>query len=286
MSFLVVKNNRLELEELAGIIRGACPDVSIKGAYSAEEVLALPSQSFDVAFIDPELEPGKMSGVELAEHLKKYHRNTHVIFVSKNKNYYEAAFSVHADGYFLLQDISAEKIKHEMDYLMNNYPSALKTRGKVFARTFGGFDLYLDGEIVTFDRSKAKELLALLVDRRGGSLTPREACAFLFEGYPYDTLRNGYYHVVVSSLTSTLDRLNIGHIIKKNRKRIAIVPNNIECDAYNYLRGDVTAIRQYDGNYLSGYRWAGYATKLLNKLRSEPQCRVLKMPVKSVPPSN
>ena len=38
---------------------------------------------------------------------------------------------------------------------------------KVYVKTFGGFDLYYRGELIYFSSSKAKELLAVLVDWRG-----------------------------------------------------------------------------------------------------------------------
>ena len=39
--------------------------------------------------------------------------------------------------------------------------------GKVYIKTFDGFDLYKDGKMVYFSSAKAKELLAFLVDRKG-----------------------------------------------------------------------------------------------------------------------
>ena len=38
----------------------------------------------------------------------------------------------------------------------------------IFIRTFGYFDVFVDGVPILFRSEKAKELLALLVDRRGG----------------------------------------------------------------------------------------------------------------------
>ena len=37
------------------------------------------------------------------------------------------------------------------------------TSDKVYVKTFGGFDLYYQGELIYFSSSKAKELLAILV---------------------------------------------------------------------------------------------------------------------------
>lgn len=45
------------------------------------------------------------------------------------------------------------------------------TSDKVYVKTFGGFDLYYQGELIYFSSSKAKELLAILVDWSGKEVT-------------------------------------------------------------------------------------------------------------------
>ena len=63
---------------------------------------------------------------------------------------------------------------------------ASETNGKhhIFIRTFGHFDVFVDGEAILFNHSKAKELLALLVDRRGGFVGATEAISCLWEDEP------------------------------------------------------------------------------------------------------
>ena len=52
------------------------------------------------------------------------------------------------------------------------YSELTKMEGKrIVIRTFGYFDIFVDGETIPFSCKKAKELLALLVDRRGGFVT-------------------------------------------------------------------------------------------------------------------
>ncbi len=51
----------------------------------------------------------------------------------------------------------------------------------IFARTFGDFDLFVDGEAVLFKRSKSKEMLAYLIYKAGGMVNRKEIAAILFE---------------------------------------------------------------------------------------------------------
>lgn len=254
MSFLVVDNKKPELDALTEILKNVRPDVSVFTASSAEETLEMSSLSFDAAFINPVLEEGKMNGIELAARLKAIHKDTHVIFVAGSNKYYREAFSVHADAY-LLKKVSEDDIRKELDYLMYYYPSPLKVKGKVFVQTFGGFNVFLDGKIIKFPRKKAKELLAILVDRRGSPVTSREACAILFSHRPYDLNVNGYYHVLVNALTRTLGDAGIINIIERNKSDLAVNPDAFECDAYRYLKGDPSTAKQYRGDYMSCYNW-------------------------------
>ena len=41
-------------------------------------------------------------------------------------------------------------------------------------RTFGGFDVFADGRMVTFKQKKCKELLAVLVDKEGEGMSRAE----------------------------------------------------------------------------------------------------------------
>ena len=56
------------------------------------------------------------------------------------------------------------------------------TSDKVYVKTFGGFDLYYQGELIYFSSSKAKELLAVLVDWRGKAVTLSHLASILSEG--------------------------------------------------------------------------------------------------------
>lgn len=261
MSFLVVDNKRLELDSLTAILKTVRPEIRVFSIPSAEDVLDMSSLDFDAAFIDIELDAGRMNGLELAARLKSVHKDTHIIFVTKSRKYFREAFSVHADAY-LLKKVSEDDVRRELNYLTNYYPAPLKVSGKIYMRTFGGFSVFLDGKMIEFNRSRAKELLALLIDRRGIPVTAREACAVLFGDRPYDESCNGYYHVIVNSLARTLEKVGMEKILVKSKKYIAVDPDTFECDAYRFLRGDPSAIRQYRGDYLNCYSWAEFSSKI------------------------
>ena len=263
MSFLVVDNKRRDLDHFTEMLGRVRPEVRVFSIPSAEEALGLSSLSFDAVFTDVELEDGKMNGLELAARLKTIHKDTHIIFVTKSRKYFQEAFSVHADAY-MLKKVSEEDLRRELDYLLYYYPAPLKLSGKVYVQTFGGFDVFLDGKMIDFPRSKAKELLALLVDRRGAAVTAHEACAVLFGDKPYGKASNGYYHVLVNSLARTLEEARINDVLVRTRNFLAVNPGGFECDAYLYMMGDPSAIKKYRGDYLNCYSWSEYSANSLN----------------------
>ena len=264
MSFLVVDNNRLDLDHLTAVLMSIRPDVRVFSIPSAEEVIESSSLSFDVAFIETELDEGKMNGLELAARIKSCNKNAHIIFVTRSKKYYAQAFRLHADAY-LLKKISREDIIRELNYLALYYPTPLKISGKVYIQTFGGFSVFVDGQIVEFKRNRARELLALLVDRRGAAVTVREACAILFGDRAYNKTANGYYHVLVNSLMRTLNSYGIDNFLVRTKNHLAVNPDSFECDAYSYLRGDPYAARAYKGDYLSCYSWAEFSSNMFSR---------------------
>lgn len=58
------------------------------------------------------------------------------------------------------------------------------TMPRIEIRTFGYFDMFVDGRPIAFRSEKAKELLALLVDRRGGFVTSADIITALWEDEP------------------------------------------------------------------------------------------------------
>ena len=85
-----------------------------------------------------------------------------------------------------LPDASREERKHlvsglkdEVDHALSSAPRRGKEHPRVCVQTFGNFDLKVDGKTVLFGRSKAKELLAYLVDRQGSSITRAEVATIM-----------------------------------------------------------------------------------------------------------
>lgn len=94
----------------------------------------------------------------------------------------------------------------------------------------------MDGRAINIRSEKAKELLALLVERRGSFVSSHEAIAMLWECEPNETTR-ARYRKTASRLMTELGRNGIDYIVESDRGARRIVPECIECDYYDYRDG-------------------------------------------------
>lgn len=256
MRILAVDDEPLALEALLNAIEEAKPDAEVHGFSGAAAALAAAdSQRFDAAFLDIEL--GGTSGIHLAEALTARSPAINIIFTTGYDRYLQTAFQLHASGY-LRKPITARKIQQELEHL--RYPVCPAKRLRI--QTFGNFEVFLDGNPLTFQYSKTKELLAYLVDRCGALCTNGEISAVLFED---GTDHSNYLRSLRKDLVDVLERAGCEHVLRQQRGRMGVVPEAFDCDYYDWNRGDRTGAA-YRGEYMIQYSWAEETNGALERL--------------------
>jgi PAS domain S-box-containing protein len=124
----------------------------------------------------------------------------------------------------------------------------------LFARTFGHFDLFIDGFPVVFSSKKEKELMALLIDRNGGTLSPNEAISYLWEEEVNDKLA-ARYRKLAMGLKNTLAKHGIENILINNRGVRSINVSSLTCDYYELLAGNEKYKNAFHNSYMADYSW-------------------------------
>ena len=252
MRFLVVDDEKIMLENLVDLLHAIKPEAEVVSCTWPDDGLkAAAEQSFHVAFLD--IEMGGMTGLELAARLKKMQPDIHIVFVTGHPQYAVDAFAIHATGY-LLKPVDTASLKRELTFIYGEPRQAPHIR----VQTFGGFELFVDGIAVKFERSKSKELLAYLIDRRGATVTTGEAYAALFEDHQATVSGKSYFRTIVHGMKSALKKAGAEEILIKGFNALAIVPEKIDCDYYRFLQGEPIAINQYHNDYLPAYSWAEF----------------------------
>ena len=166
-------------------------------------------------------------------------------------------------------EIDYKKMKREVRKAIHKTEKEEAKHGKLaFIKTFGNFDVFVGDKPVVFGRTRAKELLAYLVDRQGASITRAEAFALLWEDGFYDRPMQKQLDVIIRNLKDTLVQNGIGEILDMERGTLRLVTDQVECDLYKFLEGDLNTIRSFRGEYMSAYSWASlteaYVTRQLD----------------------
>ena len=132
---------------------------------------------------------------------------------------------------------------------------------KLQVQCFGKFEVYWKGMPLMFSRAQTMELFAYLIDRKGAECTEEEIAGVLWpeeadkEEANKDELRSR-----VRILTGDLRRIfgSIGRedFIIRQGGRIAVRREAIDCDYYRMLAGDMDAVNDFQGEYMTQYSWA------------------------------
>ncbi len=261
MNILAVDDEFYAIENLTDCIKEAMPEAEVTGFRKFSEAMEyIRDNNVDICFLDIELRGGH-TGIEIAKALRDIRPDINIIFTTAYSDYAMEAMNLRASGY-ILKPVTPEKVKAELDVLRFGMPGEKKRMLEV--KTFGNFELFMDGVPVSFKYSKTKEFFAYLVDR-GGSLCRNEEIASVL--WPdEDVDHTSYMKQLRSDMISTFTELDCAEIIERNRGMIGVLRNSINCDYYDYLKERQEGIKStlYRGEYMSQYSWAEYTNGRLS----------------------
>lgn len=270
MNYIAVDDEPFALEDLEEALLETVPTCTLHGFTDPDKALRhAENHPVDAAFLD--IEMGRTSGLILAKQIKDIHPYAHIIFVTSHEQYAMQAFQVHAIGY-LMKPVTIDALRRELTFLYGNLPEKSSVPAPaqklLQVQTFGGFEVIANGRPLSFKRSKTKELLACLIDRRGGSVTMSEACAILWEDKSGSTTKKSYLRNLITDLRTTLRNAGAEAVFIKRFNCLAIDPKQLDCDSYRFMEGDPQAVNKYQHDYLPGYSWAEFTVNSLdNHLR-------------------
>ena len=256
MKYFIVGSNSKEKKELLNNSLNEFDDESLIIEIDSEDDLfyELDTRKIDVALIDLD---SKHFNLDTARTIYEMYLETKVILISNNDKMSVPAFLTRAFGYLVKPNES--DIKYELNDIFHN-----NKKRNIQIKTFGNFDIFVDGTPLKFERKKSKELLAYLVYRRGTGTSASELIVNLWEDKDVCRTTRSMIHNLISDIRKTLHDYKIDYIFSCERNCYRIIPEMVLCDYYEFL--DDKTKTNFIGEFMSEYEWAVYVSPELSDI--------------------
>lgn len=247
MRAIAVDDEIYMLETLQEAVSASSDIDTVEAFSSCSAALAYAAEhEFDIAFLDINMRG--IGGLGLAEKLMKLQPRCKIVFCTGYEEYAVSAFQLHVSGY-LMKPITPEAVQKEINHI-----KGVKSTEKLLTiQCFGNFEVFYNGEILPFKRKKAKEFLAVLIDRNGAGLTAKQICAILFPEDTDDTKNAAYLRQLVLDLKNALKAIHAEEVLQHETPYYRIDTNLVKCDYLSFLE---TGKPQFHGEYMTQYSWA------------------------------
>ena len=251
MNILIVLAKETERESVREMISAHRPEAELRLFDSGLTALAdARKQEADIAVIDTELP--ELGGLDFGQYLQELYPDVNLIYLSSDKEAGYTALRQHASG-ILSKPVAEPELVRELEDL--RHPSVMKNHKRLFAQTFGNFELFVDGKPIAFKYNRTKELVAVLINNRGAQTSNGEIIANLWEDDGDPEKKASYLSNLRQDLQNTFTKLKLNGLILKQRGSLAIAADRIECDLYDWLEKKQESKYHYLGDYMNQYSW-------------------------------
>lgn len=234
------------------------PEIELVGIYEnpiqAREFVK--EHQIELAILD--IEMPEINGLDFGRELKQLYPDMVLFYVTAHSKYAVDVFREKAD-YCIMKPFDRNDIKDAAQRAL----LLSKRQQWIRAVMFGRFQLFANDEPVHFGNAKAKELLALCLDRRGGEVSMQEAIDKLWPNRPYDERVKRLYRKAAMNLQKTLGDIGADKLFETSRGACHINMREIDCDFYRYL--EVGEKELFKGEYLFDYEWGEETLAMLEQ---------------------
>ena len=247
MKAITVDDEIYMLETLQEAVSASSDIEHVAAFTSCSAALAYAEKNpVDIAFLDINMRG--IGGLGLAEKLMEIQPRCKIIFCTGYEEYAVSAFQLHVSGY-LMKPITEEAVQKEINHI-----KGVRVAEKLLTiQCFGNFEVFYNGEVLSFRRKKAKELLAVLIDRNGAGMTAKQICAILFPDDTDDTKNAAYLRQLILDLKNTLKAIGAEDVLKHDTPYYRVDINRVKCDYISFLESGKP---RFHGEYMTQYSWA------------------------------
>lgn len=256
MKYFVTASSSKGLKEfLRKIINNSYKESFIIDTDTIEDLFyELDTRKIDVVLLDLD---SKKYNLDTARTIYEMYKDTKVILISDDAKMAVPAFLSRAFGY-VVKPLEKDIIYELNDIFKNDNKKDIRIK------TFGNFDIFVDGVPVKFERKKSKELLAYLVYRRGTGTSASELIVNLWEDKDVCRTTRSMIHNLISDIKKTLREYKIDNIFSCERNCYRIIPEMVSCDYYEFLEDKTKT--DFTGEFMNEYEWAIYVSPELEEI--------------------
>ncbi len=227
---IIIDDEQLAIDNLTYILRDF-KDIEIVATFTDSLNLLdyLKTNTADLIFMD--IEMPEITGLELASMVSENNKDIGIVFATAYDQYAIKAFDVSAVDY-ILKPLSKSRVEKTVDKVIKRINGIVKGASKpnVQIKCLGGFEIFIDGKQIPFKVSKAKELLAYLINAQGKSLGWMTIADDLWPDTFDDKKLMNNFHVASYSLRTFLTEKNIIEIFDYSRNLYRVDVTKFECD--------------------------------------------------------
>ncbi len=250
MRTILVENEPLMRQKLEEMLKGI-REVNVVGSFeNAEKALEYAEENI-VEFALLNTEMPEMDGLTLGRRLRDVRSGIVLIYITENRDRLADIIKMKAD-YCVLEPYSREDV---VDAAERAKLLSRRQQKFVTVKMFGRFDVFVNGSLLYFKNAKSKELLALCMDRCGGSVSMEEAVDKLWPERAYDEKVKRLYRKAVMNLQGALREKGITELFQTERGSCHISRGEVECDYFTYLIEPDKNSKMFQGEYLFDYSW-------------------------------
>ena len=229
------------------------PDINLVGQFeSAEDALRYVERNpVELAFLDVEMPV--TNGVELAKKLRALRPDILIVFISAYDEYLRDFNKIGGD-YYIIKPYNKRTLEMAMERVRL---LSQRQEKELYIQTFGRFLVRRNGKPIPLT-GKAKEILALVVTRRGKEMSNEEIYSTIWEGREYSNANMSVYYNALRRLKQALAAESISNLLISTPRGQMIKTALFDCDYYAWQDKNMKRRDAFEGEFMSEYSWGEY----------------------------
>jgi two-component SAPR family response regulator len=227
----IIDDEQLAVDNLQFFLK-QFPDLEVVCAVTEADELHRCLKENDIQLIFMDIEMPEINGLELASQVIDQYKNIEIIFATAYNQYAVQAFELNAVDY-ILKPLSMSRIEKAVEKVRKRIPGVRQQ--KIAIKCLGGFDILLNDKVIPFKLSKAKEILAYLIQANGKSVGWMTIADDVWPDALDDKKLMNNFHVASFSLRTFLAENGIAHIFDYSRNVYRVDTAKFTCDYLTLL---------------------------------------------------